>query len=94
MESLLADDRPVKDADCNTNSDAIDTSGTRSLTLTVRLHPEGIGRMELKGIRTFQPNTRHRRDAWVPGSHEHEERPSGAEAAPRERRKRLTVSSE
>ena len=38
-----------------------------------------------KGVRTFQPNTRHRaKDAWVSRSHEHEERPSRAETATRQ----------
>ena len=39
----------------------------------------------MKGKRTFQPNTRRRkRSARVPGAHEHKERPSGPETAPRQ----------
>ena len=71
-------------------STALTPSETRSLTLTVRSFESSrmlaIGGHELmKGKRTFQPNTRRRaQDARVSRAHEHEERPAGAEAPPRQ----------
>ena len=74
--------RPRKDADCNTLRARLTLLEARSLTLTVRFHSEGI--VMARESARFSRIRATAEDAWVSGAHEHQERPSGAEAPPRQ----------